>query len=215
MARRKTHTEKWWAAAAPHVLRCTGQNKTDGSRCRAEASPGTTVCDRHGALIPVVQQAAARRIQMSVDEAAQRLIEWLNDNDVEMRERVKIAHDLLDRGGLGATSRHLVGVVGSGDPVETLFQDLLSDPRMFAEQKHSAPPPLQDAAQAALDAREAGPSPADLFGWESGSDEPEDVVDAELVEDPDELPPKTVRVTGSKSDRPPKWLEEDLLRRLI
>ncbi len=86
-----------------------------------------------------MQQAAATRIQMSVDEAAQRLIEWLNDNDVDMRERVKIAHDLLDRGGLGATSKHLVGVV-SGDPVETLFRDILSDPDGLAARPRAARP---------------------------------------------------------------------------
>lgn len=212
MARRRTHTEKWWDAAAPHILRCTGHNKTDGSRCRAEASPGTTVCERHGALIPVVQQAAANRIQMSVDEAAQRLIEWLNDNDVDMRERVKIAHDLLDRGGLGATSKHLVGVVGSGDPVETLFRDILSDPSGLAPATPALPaPPVPDAAQAALDAREAGPDWEDVIGREIGSDDAHDVVDAELLPDADDLPPHTVYVGQTQT---PKRIRDDL-RRLI
>lgn len=210
MARRKTHTERWWDAAAPHILRCTGHNKTDGSRCRAEAEPGTTVCWRHGAAIPAVQAAAATRIQMSVDEAAQRLIEWLNDNDVDMRERVKIAHDLLDRGGLGATSKHLVGVV-SGDPVETLFRDILSDPDGLAPAAPAlAAPPVPDAAQAALDAQQADPDWDAVLGREIGSDDADDVVDAELVEDSGaDSPPHTVQVAPYRT---PKHIRDDLRR---
>lgn len=207
MARRKTHTEKWWDAAAPHILRCTGHNKTDGSRCRAEAEPGTTVCWRHGAAIPAVQAAAATRIQMSVDEAAQRLIEWLNDNDVDMRERVKIAHDLLDRGGLSATQKHLVGVV-SGDPVETLFRDILSDPNGLADPTPQPPAlPVPDAAQAALDARQADPDWDTVLGREIGSDDADDVVDAELVED---RPAHTVY--EAEPYRTPKRIRDDLKR---
>lgn len=133
MARRRTHTELWWENHTdPTVIRCAAHLKTTGERCRSEAAPGTSVCEKHGALVPAVQQAAATRIQMSVDEASKRLVEWLNDNSVDMRERVKIAHDLLDRGGLGATQKHLLGVV-SNDPVETLFRDLLTTPGMLAE----------------------------------------------------------------------------------
>lgn len=209
MARRKTHTEKWWDAAPPHTLRCTGHNKTDGSRCRAEAAPGTTVCDRHGALIPAVQAAAARRVQMSVDEAAQRLITWMNDDSVDMRERVKIAHDLLDRGGLAATSKHLVGVVGGGDPVETLFLDLLSTPGALVDPASQRPLP-PDPEQLELNRRadpEAALEFADLIG-------PVDVVDAELVEDY----PSTVASSASRHPRgpnpakPPKHIRDDLER---
>lgn len=71
---------------------------------------------------------------MSVDEASKKLIAWLGDPAVEMRERIKIAHDLLDRGGLGATSKMLLGVV-TEDPVEKLFRDILTQPGALAPYK--------------------------------------------------------------------------------
>ena len=120
-----THTEGWWLTAPAHVLRCTAHLKMDGSQCRHEAAPGTNVCNQHGALIPSVQASAARRIQMSVDDAVKRLHQMLDDSGVDARDKIKILHDLLDRGGMGATSKVLVAV-GQIDPVEQLFASLLS-----------------------------------------------------------------------------------------
>ncbi len=167
MARRRTHTEAWWANAAPHVLRCTGHLKSDGSRCRSEASPGTSVCDKHGALTPAVQQAAATRIQMSVDEAAKQLVAWMNDANVDMRERVKIAHDLLDRGGLAATQKHMVGIARR-TPWNSCSRTCSRTRTVFA----------QPAGE--LSAKNIEPDPDDsplLDSWDG------DIVDAEVVED--------------------------------
>ena len=176
MAKRKTHTEAWWSTAPVHILRCAGHNRSNGERCHSEATPGTSVCERHGALIPAVQAAAAARIQMSVDDAAKKLLAMVEDPAVEARDKVKILHDLLDRGGLGATSKHLVGVVGGNDPVERLFLDILSDPEGLVDTRAvQQPAPRQiDAAQAAIDAAGGGSDFEDLIG---------DVVEAELVED--------------------------------
>jgi hypothetical protein len=207
---RKTHTEAWWENAPAYVIRCIGHYK-DGTPCRTEAHPGATVCHKHGAAAPAVQAAAATRIQYSVDEAAQRLVDWMKDDNVDMRERVKIAHDLLDRGGLGAMSKHLVGVA-QVDPVEALFRSIAADPAGL-----TTPEPVQakviqiDAAQAAIDAREEGPDWDELFGPENRLLGTDDVVDAVLVDD-NELPPNTVRVEGSMSHNPPKWLADDLER---
>lgn len=143
---------------------------------------------------------------MSVDEAARFLIDWMNDPSVDMRERVKIAHDLLDRGGLGATSKHLVGVV-SDDPVETLFRDLLADPNGTYDPATvpRSELPAYDAAQAALDAREEAPgSPAASFP-------DDDVVDAKIVEDAPERPHT---MPGISRETPPAWLRRDLERLL-
>lgn len=183
MPRRKTHTDKWWADHTPDhpnynpvIRRCTGHNKSTGERCRAEAAPGTTVCERHGALIPAVQAAAAQRIQMSVDEAARHMVQWLSDPSVDMRERVKVAQDLLDRGGLAATSKHLVGVVGSNDPIETLFLDLLSTPGALAE-----PNPVQE---------EPDPEVLELNRRADREEAPDwdDIIDADVVEEAPEEP---------------------------
>src|SRR4051812_16035864 len=118
--RKQMHSEDWWATEKPaHVLRCTASLRSNGNQCRNEARPGTNVCDKHGALVPAVRDAAARRIGMSVDDAAKQLLAMVNDPAVEAREKIKILHDLLDRGGLAPTSKHLVGVV-TEDPVEKL-----------------------------------------------------------------------------------------------
>ena len=166
MSRKVTHSEEWWATAPAHVLRCTGHYKSTGERCRREATPGTSVCNQHGALAPVVQAKAAARIQMSVDDAAKKLLSMVEDPNVEARDKIKILHDLLDRGGLAATQKHLVGVA-SVDPVERLFQDLLGDPEAFA-------------APALTSAKNVEEDPDDsplLSSWD------DDIVDAEVVED--------------------------------
>ena len=209
MPRRMTHTDKWWDNAPSHILRCSAHYKSTGEQCRSEAAPGTSVCDKHGALVPAVQAAAANRIQMSVDEAAKHMVEWLSDPNVDMRERIKVATDLLDRGGLAATSKHLVGVVGSSDPVERLFLDILADPNGLVD---PTPVPVQpDPEQLALEQR-AEPDFDDLIG---------DVVDAELVEDvpapAPELNPAQVekpkRVKGIRNPaKPPKHIRDDLER---
>lgn len=208
-----SHSEDWWATQKPaHVTRCTSNLKS-GGRCRREAAPGAPVCNRHGAQLPVVQQAAATRIGMSLDDAVKRLREMLDDGSVEARDKIKILHDLLDRGGLSATSKVVVGV-GAVDPVETLFRDILSDPNALAPAQPTTPAlPAGDSRPATFS--DAGDDPAweDVVGREIGSDDAEDVVDAEVVEDRSDDDPHWIVVTGTKSDRPPtKRLRDDLER---
>lgn len=190
---RRTHTEAWWANASPTVLRCTAHYK-DGTSCRTEATAGTNVCDKHGALAPAVQAHAATRIQMSVDDAASQLVAWMNDANVDMRERVKIAHDLLDRGGLGATSKVLLGVV-TEDPIESLFRSILSDPMG-----------ITGVATVVSTVAEPGPRQAAIERAESS--DYADVVEAEIIE----AAPHTVSVQESMSAAPPRHLRQDLER---
>lgn len=176
--KRVTHTEQWWADQAPaHVLRCTASYRKDGLRCRREALPGTNVCGSHGGLVPAVRAKAATRIGMSVDDAVQRLLGMLDDPAVQSRDKVKVLHDLLDRGGLNTTSKLLVGVA-EVDPVERLFQDLLADPEGFAAPPALPPVQAPDMAQARLDAEAEGRDYEDLLAERGG------IVDAELVEGP-------------------------------
>jgi hypothetical protein len=169
----------------------------DGSQCRREAIPGTNVCNQHGALIPAVQASAARRIQMSVDDAVKRLHSMLDDNSVESREKIKILHDLLDRGGLAATNKHLVGVAAANDPVEKLFMSILGDPDGLAPVE---PPPQ------AISAPQPEGEVEDLIGLEKPVEERLDVVDAEVVED-DAAPEPVQALT-----LPPKHIRDDLER---
>lgn len=195
-------SEAWWANH-PEVLRCTAHYKSTGERCGVTAAPGTNVCNQHGALIPAVQAAAAQRIGMSVDDAVKRLHAMLDDESVEAREKIKILHDLLDRGGLGATQKHLVGV-GTLDPVERLFADILGDPNALADptamQVTALPPP--DPAQALLDAAEEGSGRDTWRGRENGAD----VVVGEVV---DGTPAHTV---VGEMPKTPKHIREALER---
>lgn len=162
-----THSEDWWAVLAPPtVVRCEANYKT-GDRCRREAIPGHYVCRHHGGAIPAVKQAAAARIGNAADEMVKRLQAMLDDPNVESRDKVKIMHDMLDRAGLNATNKVLLGVTEL-DPVEALFRDILADPTALAS------PHDGNASAAELEARRV--AWADLVAED-------DIVDAEIVEE--------------------------------
>ncbi|GAB3875422.1 hypothetical protein [Terrabacter terrigena] len=204
---RRRRSEEWWANH-PEVLRCTAHYKSNGKQCAVEATPGTNVCNQHGALIPAVQAKAATRIGMSVDDAVKRLQGMLDDPGVDARDKIKILHDLLDRGGLGATGKHLVAIA-TQDPVEKLFQDLLSTPGMLRE------PGQIPAASAPSSVDE------DVKRWNAevmADDEDDvisDIVDAEVVEETPRLPnpPARQRPAGTKPVTPPHI--RDALARLL
>ena len=124
---RKSHTEDYWNLLAPdHLLRCSGHYKSTGERCRREAIPGGTVCEKHGGLAPVVRERAATRIGLSVDDAVKKLLAMVEDPDVPARDKIKVLHDLLDRGGLGSTSKHMLGVVAGDSGIDRMLADLLA-----------------------------------------------------------------------------------------
>lgn len=126
--RTTSHSEEWWLTKAPpHILRCVATLKSTGAQCRRVAVDGSVVCDKHGGKAPQVIRRAAERVQFTADDAARNLVAWMNDPAVEMRERVKIAHDLMDRAGLAAAQVHKVMPI-TEDPIERFFKDLLADP---------------------------------------------------------------------------------------
>lgn len=201
MARRMRRSEEWWTNH-PEVLRCTAHYKSNKQQCQVEAAPGTNVCNQHGALIPAVQAKAATRIGMSVDDAVKRLQSMLDDSAVDARDKIKILHDLLDRGGLGATSKVLVGV-GQVDAVEKLFSSLLSDPAMLASPQLEQPP---------LD--------PELAAFNRATLDKDDFISSEVVartESPARSasasanpPPSPVTALESGSSAPPKHIRDDL-----
>ncbi len=185
MGRRKSmrHSEEFWEIiAGPTDVRCTAHVQA-GTRCLRAALFGTTVCRQHGGLIPVVRDKAARRIGNAADEMVQKLHAMLDDPNVEARDKMKIAQDMLDRAGLNATGKLLIGV-GEVDPVEALFHKLLSDPSGLA-------PTIQE------------PSPQALAWNRAAMDDDDDIVDAELVPEPE---PEPEPVTESMSSKPPKHI---------
>lgn len=192
MPRRKvTHSEDWWALLAPPtVVRCESHYKT-GDRCRREAIPGANVCGQHGGAAGHVRDRAAARIGNAADAMVQRLYEMLDDPAVEARDKIKIAQDMLDRAGLNATNKLLVGI-GEVDPIERLFRDILEDPNGLAP---ASPEPYIQSPEAAALNRVA----LEAYGGD------EDIVDAEVVEEPEP-------VTETMSALPPEHIRRDLKR---
>lgn len=197
MAGRKTaaRTQDWWdTLAGPADVQCEAHVQ-DGSRCRRPAIAGANVCRQHGGAIPAVRAKAAARIGNAADQMVKRLQAMLDDPAVEARDKIKIAQDLLDRAGLNATEKLIVGV-GPADPVETLFRNLLADPANLGEPvRHEPSAEVEAYTRAALEAADD----EDLLG--------EDVVEAEVVGEaaPDEP-------TETMSALPPKHIREDLKR---
>ncbi|UAL29117.1 hypothetical protein K8W59_15150 [Nocardioides rotundus] len=191
-----THSEDWWELLAPPtVVRCEGHYKS-GGRCKREAIPGGNVCAHHGGAAGHVRAVAAARIGNAADDMVKRLQAWLDDPAVEMRDKVKIAQDMLDRAGLNATEKHIIGV-GEIDPVEKLFRDLLADPAALAPAQpvqHVPDPQFEAYNRAALEA----------YG---GDEDSADIVDAEVVEDSESAAStETMRTT------PPPHIRRDLER---
>lgn len=77
---------------------------------------------------------------MTAEDAAKRLVDWMKDENVDMGKRVKIAQDMLDRGGLTAVQKHLARV-GPVNPVESPFRNILSDPNALVGPKAEPLPP--------------------------------------------------------------------------
>jgi hypothetical protein len=194
--RKSWHSDKWWSTAPPYVVRCQGTYKSTGEQCRRVAIDGSVVCDQHGGAAPQVLRRAAERIQFTADDAARRLVEWMNDPSVDMRERVKIAQDMLDRGGLAAS--HLIKLMPvTNDPVEQLFQAILSESDGLMVQAPETP--VLAASRAAELEELIGPAGRD-----------DDIVDAEIVET---VPPMR-RFEDAPKQRnptiPPKHIREGL-----
>ncbi len=176
-----SHSENWWTTAPAHILRCNGTYVTTGTQCRREAVGGTPVCFKHGATAPQTLAKAATRIQLTADEAVKVLHGILTNPEAQDRDKIAVARDLLDRGGLVPTNKVLLGVV-TDDPVEKLFRDLLSDPRNLVDP--NATPALPSAEQLERDRRAY-----DAEEWDGLPDlaAREDVVDAEVAEDDEDV----------------------------
>jgi hypothetical protein len=159
--RRVSHSEARWALLPPTVIRCNA-TRPNGSRCKREAEDGAVVCDQHGGAAPQVRRRAAERLIMSADHVSQKLLEWLDDPEVPYRVRAEIAQDVLDRAGLIATQVHQI-IPTTEDPVMRFLKEAFSDPKNWEEN-----PPRPAIEDRVIDR----PDP----------DEPEEIVEADIVE---------------------------------
>lgn len=190
-----THSEAWWEMLAPPTaVRCEGHYKT-GLRCRREAIPGANVCGQHGGAAGHVRAVAAARMGNAADEMVKRLLSMLDDPQVEARDKIKIAQDMLDRAGLNATEKHIVGV-GEIDPVERLFRDLLADPNSLGPAT-----PVQTVHDPEIAALNRGADPQALL-----DDEPPPIVRGKVIETESVMEPEPM------SPKPPKHIREAIER---
>ncbi|MFC0248268.1 hypothetical protein ACFFIO_07115 [Citricoccus parietis] len=78
--------------------RCKAR-RTNGEPCRNYPIKGATVCRKHGGGAPQVRKKAAERIAEAADNAAELLVLFMQDSKNDIKVRVQIAQDLLNRAG--------------------------------------------------------------------------------------------------------------------
>lgn len=108
---------------SPTETRRCSARRSNGQPCRAYAVHGAAVCVTHGGAAPQVKRKAQERIDAAADNAASKLIEFMNSSKVPFPVRLQAARDLLDRAGLKAGSEVTVKIARFEEDFEGLFVD--------------------------------------------------------------------------------------------
>ena len=124
------------------ALRCTGITRNGpraGKRCGREATLGTHVCEKHGASLPVVKEAAARRreelylrLLQGGGTAVDTLMD-LMDNAQSEAVRLGAAKDVLDRAGVRGGSELDVTVKVAGQSPADILKERMKQMRERSE----------------------------------------------------------------------------------
>jgi len=77
--------------------RCPAMSRRTGEQCGRYCAPGFRTCRWHGSGNMKSKMAAAKRIAKASGYAADMLVEFMADPDVDVKTRTAIAQDLLDR----------------------------------------------------------------------------------------------------------------------
>lgn len=91
--------------------KCTAHSSRTGEPCKRWAILGGTVCATHGGRSPVVKAAAAERLRLLQDPAIVAIGDALDayrDGEADYATRLRAATAVLDRTGLGPTSKQEV-----------------------------------------------------------------------------------------------------------
>jgi hypothetical protein len=95
-----------WRAVPRDEVRCRAiirskHNPWKGSQCARAPGRGMTVCASHGGSLPAVKAAAARRLALASDPAAEKLIHMaLYQKNVADADRLRALVQILDRAGV-------------------------------------------------------------------------------------------------------------------
>lgn len=98
--------ERRWRPVPRDESRCRAiikskNNPWHGSQCARTHKKGMTVCATHGGSLPSVKAAAARRIALASEPAAEKLIHMaLYKKDVMDADRLRALVQILDRAGV-------------------------------------------------------------------------------------------------------------------
>lgn len=173
------YSEEWWATRSPEVRarRCHARNGK-GDQCSKVAMEAQRVCGTHGGRAPAAKLAAQRRL----DEASDRMVkQLLGIAESAESEAVKLAavKDVLDRAMGKATTTVEVGPK-TVQPWEEVMADVVGLERITRAEsraRQGLPPDPPRALPAS---------------------EPMEVVDTELVGDPEHGP--RGRTRGDRPD---------------
>ena len=191
--RRVSHSESRWVQLPHTVIRCNGTLQS-GKRCRREAIEGSVVCEVHGGLAPQVRRRAAERLLVTADEAIQVIMSFISDPTVPAGVRLKAAQDIADRAGLAGVQMHQIIPVEE-DPLERFFNNMAPDAwitrgpdgREYTHDQLLARAFPESANQ--IESGQSNESDSVLTAEEYqrlyGDDEPETILDAEIVDEPE------------------------------
>lgn len=95
-----------WRRVPRDEVRCKARitsphSEWRGNQCTKPRNKGMNVCSFHGGNLPNVKKAAARRLMLAAEPAAEKLV-WiaLYKGDVADKDRIRAIIEILDRAGI-------------------------------------------------------------------------------------------------------------------
>lgn len=159
----------WGDGRRPDPTRICSAHRTNGEPCRKTAVRGTEppLCMSHGAAAPAVRRKARVRLEMAADRMAKELLGIATADDAPPAVKLAAIRDALDRAGLSPKTAVEVEV-GPAPAWQKVMSDM-----------------LEGGSRAASRAERGVPEDEQL-DWVR--EELDDVIDAEVVDEPDSLP---------------------------
>jgi hypothetical protein len=184
---------------APH-RQCPAMSKRTGERCKRYCAPGFRTCVWHGSATKKSKMAAAKRIAKASGYAAEMLVEFMADPDVDVKLRTTIAQDLLSRANVTAKTAIELTVPEWEKRAKSAVVGAVVDWGELASMRPQADPNVIDAEVVQEDE-------AHEREWDRRLEAPHDPAPRQRVTEVERrieaLPPKPKRI---EDDEQPPWL---------